>query len=67
MAVNIKILVNIYTKNDKSWHSVNYPGKFASLSVIPVVIQEFTDGQNDQEGEDATDDLEDQLSFFCLL
>ena len=48
-------------------HSVNNPRQFASLSVIPVVIEEFTDGQDDQEGEDATDDLENQLSLFCFL
>ena len=34
-----------------SGHPVDYPGQLAPLPVVPVVVEQLGDGQDDQEGE----------------
>ena len=48
-------------------HSVDYPGQLSSLSVVPVVIEELADGDDDQATEDATNYLQDYFSLSCSL
>ena len=48
-------------------HSVDYPGQLASLPVVPVVVEEFSDGDQYKECQDTTERLEDSLSLLGLL
>ena len=41
-----------------SGHPVDNPGQFPSLSVVPVVIEQLSDGEDDQEGEHPTEGLD---------
>ena len=48
-------------------HSIDNPGQLASLPVVPVVVEEFSDGDQYKECQDATESLEDSLPLLGLL
>ena len=54
---------NTYCDEKGLRHSVDYPGQLSSLSVVPVIIEELADGDDDQATEDATNYLQDYFSL----
>ena len=56
-----------FTPDCPSGHPVDYPGQFAPLPVVPVVVEQLGDGQDDEAGEDPAQGPQHRLPPLSLL